>query len=234
MNSQEPPPAEKETRRNKAKPVERQGFWWLNVSPKIRSLSTWPVGAVQAYPLYSGSRRHDSPPFPDAKPGDLVIGYESAPVKQVVALAKVCAEPDGDTVSFEKLEGLSTPIDDSVLKECPELAGMEFFRSARGSLSPLTAEEYGLILDIIRQENPIQPPETLEELPLVGIRVLPPLRQNRFLFPFCKRLLHGVQLPLEGEHLRGKADLGSVIRQQGFDALIDFAEIAGHPVENPP
>ena len=161
-NSQEPPSAEKETRRNKAKPVERQGFWWLHVNPKIRSLSTWPVGAVQAYPLYSGSRQHGSPPFPDAKPGDLMIGYESAPVKQVVALAKVCAEPDGDTVSFEKLESLSTPIDDSALMECPELAGLEFFRSARGSLSPLTAEEYGLILDIIRQENPIQPSEAPE------------------------------------------------------------------------
>ena len=41
----------------------------------------------------------------------MVIGYESTPVKQIVAIFRVNAEQDGERIYFEKLEGLSSPID---------------------------------------------------------------------------------------------------------------------------
>ena len=40
--------------------------------------------------------------FLDAKTGDLVIGYESNPVKQIVALCRIIKENDGENLYFEK------------------------------------------------------------------------------------------------------------------------------------
>ena len=37
-----------------------------------------------------------------AKEGDLVIGYESHPVKQIVAILRISAEQDGEKIYFEK------------------------------------------------------------------------------------------------------------------------------------
>ncbi|WP_416876625.1 EVE domain-containing protein, partial [Kitasatospora sp. SC0581] len=93
--------------------------------------------------------------FLDAKAGDLIIGYESYPVKKVVALAKVIEESDGENLYFEKTEGLATPIDYATLKNCPELEKMEYFQNPQGSLFKLTKEEYDFIQDMIREENPI-------------------------------------------------------------------------------
>ena len=159
-NSQRTPEeAGREPRQKRDSPAENCGHWWLNANPKIWRLSDWPVGATQAYTLYSdgGHKRRIFQNFLDARAGYLVIGYESTPVKQIVALAKVCAEQNGEDIFFEKVEGLSAPIDYSALKDCPELAGMEFFRNPQGSLFKLTAEEYDFILDMIREENPIHP-----------------------------------------------------------------------------
>lgn len=154
----------KEPERKRDETAESRGHWWLNANPKIWSLSDWPVGATQDYTLYSdsGHKRRIFQNFLDAKTGDMVIGYESTPVKQIVALARVCAEQNGESIFFEKIEGLSAPIEYSALKDYPELAGMEFFQNPQGILFKLTAEEYDFLLDVIREENPIHPPEPLE------------------------------------------------------------------------
>lgn len=138
---------------------ENRSYWWLNANPKIWSFSNIAVGEVQAYTLYNdnGNKRRIFQNFLDAKAGDLVIGYESNPVKQIVALARVSTEQDGEKLYFEKVEGLASPIDYSTLKECPELEQMEYFQNAQGSLFKLTKGEYDFILDLIREENPITP-----------------------------------------------------------------------------
>lgn len=138
---------------------EKRSYWWLNANPKIWSFSNIAVGEVQAYTLYNdnGNKRRIFQNFLDAKAGDLVIGYESNPVKQIVALARVSTEQDGEKLYFEKVEGLASPIDYSTLKECPELEQMEYFQNAQGSLFKLTKGEYDFILDLIREENPITP-----------------------------------------------------------------------------
>ena len=87
-------------------------------------------------------------------PGDLVIGYESNPVKQIVALRPYKHKQDGEKLFFEKMEGLTFPIDYAALKECPELKRMEYFQNPQGSLFKLTQGEYDFIMDMIR-ENPI-------------------------------------------------------------------------------
>ncbi|MDO4846480.1 MAG: AAA family ATPase, partial [Oscillospiraceae bacterium] len=134
------------------------GYWWLNANPRIWSFSNIAVGEAQAYTLYNenGNKRHIFQNFLDAKAGDKIIGYESNPVKQIVALGRVSAEQDGKELFFEKTEGLSSPIDYAALKECPELEHMEYFQNPQGSLFKLTRGEYDCILDLIREENPAQ------------------------------------------------------------------------------
>ena len=133
-----------------------QHYWFLNANPKIWSMVSMPVGEVQDYTLYNdnGNKRRIFQNFLDAKVGDMVIGYESSPVKQVVALMRIKAEQDGEKIYFEKLEGLSSPIDFVRLKKCSELEKMEYFINPQGSLFKLTKGEYEFILDMIRDENP--------------------------------------------------------------------------------
>ena len=132
------------------------GYWWLNANPKIWSFSDIAVGEVQAYTLYNenGNKRRIFQNFLDAKAGDMIIGYESNPVKQIVAIGRVSAEQDGEKLFFEKVEGLTSPIDYATLRGCPELERMEYFQNPQGSLFKLTRGEFDFIFDVIREENP--------------------------------------------------------------------------------
>ncbi len=147
-----------------AETVDEKHYWWLNANPKIWSFADINIGGVQSYTLYNdnGNKRRIFQNFLDAKPGDLVIGYESNPVKQVVALARIAQENDGQNLYFEKVEGLSVPIDYATLKDIAELERMEYFQNPQGSLFKLTKGEYDLIMDIIREENPL--PENTDQL----------------------------------------------------------------------
>ena len=130
--------------------------WWLNANPKIWSFSDLSVGELQSYTLYNeaGNKRRIFQNFLDAKAGDNLIGYESNPVKQIVALGRITSEQDGQKIYFEKTEGLANPIDYATLKACSELEKMEFFQNPNGSLFKLTQGEYDFIIDLIREENP--------------------------------------------------------------------------------
>lgn len=139
------------------KSSEEHRYWWLNANPKIWSFSNLQTGHVQEYTLFNenGNKRRVFQNFLDARAGDLVIGYESNPVKQVVALAKVSAANDGKRICFEKTESLVNPINYRTLKECPELQQMEFFQNPNGTFFKLTKDEYEFIMDMIREENPL-------------------------------------------------------------------------------
>jgi len=133
------------------------GYWWLNANPKIWSFSEIGIGEIQSYTLYNdnGNKRRIFQNFLDAKTGDLVIGYESNPVKQIVALLKVAEENDGEKLSFEKIEDLVAPIDYAELRNYPELEDMEFFKNQKGSFFKLTKNEFDFIMDLIREQNPV-------------------------------------------------------------------------------
>lgn len=135
-----------------------QRYWLLNANPKIWSFSDIDVGEEQSYTLYNdnGHKRRIFQNFLDAKVGDVIIGYESTPVKQIVAIARVSAEQDGERICFRKVEGLASPIDYAMLRECTELEKMEYFSMQQGSLFKLTKKEYECIMDMIREENPVR------------------------------------------------------------------------------
>ena len=136
---------------------EAHGYWWLNANPKIWSFSDLAIGEQQSYTLYNdnGNKRRIFQNFLDAKAGDMVIGYESNPVKQIVAIGRISSEQDGEKIYFEKVEGLTSPIDYQTIKSFPELEKMEYFVNPQGSLFKLTKGEYEFIYDVIREENPI-------------------------------------------------------------------------------
>ncbi len=145
--------------------IDEARYWWLNANPKIWSFSSIAVGVQKSYTLMSdnGHKRRIFQNFLDAKAGDLMIGYESTPVKQIVAIAKISKEQDGKELYFEKIEGLVHPIDYQTLKDCPELENMEYFCQPQGSLFKLTKDEFDFIMDIIREENPVDPDSSNHE-----------------------------------------------------------------------
>ena len=132
-------------------------YWWLNANPKIWTFASIGVGEKQSYTLYNanGNKRRIFQNFLDARVGDIIVGYESNPVKQIVALGRITAEQDGEKLWFEKTEVLANPVSYAALKDITKLQDMEYFKNQQGSLFRLSQEEYDIILDTIREENPV-------------------------------------------------------------------------------
>ena len=130
-------------------------YWWLNASPKVWRMSEWKVGEEQDYTLFNpnGNKRRIFQNFVDASVGDVVICYETNPVKKITTIAKVSRANDGEKIWFQKTETLTDPVDFSVIKCIPELQQMEFLVNPNGSFFKLTEEEYNAIISIIRQNN---------------------------------------------------------------------------------
>lgn len=139
-------------------------YWWLVGNPKIWSIAKMQVGEEQEYTLYNdeGHKRKVFQYFVDAKEGDMVIGYESTPTKQIVGRLTISRSSDGHSVAFKNIEALPSPISLSTLKNTPELQQMEFLKSSQGSFFKLTEDEYDVIMDLIREDNPLPKGETKE------------------------------------------------------------------------
>lgn len=131
------------------------GYWWLNANPKYWSMTEWRVGEEQDYTLYNanGNKRRIFQNFINAKAGDPVICYESTPTKQILCLAEVSKNNDGERIYFKKLETLTNPIDLELFKDIPELQRMEYKVNPNGSFFKLTEEEYNTLMDIICDAN---------------------------------------------------------------------------------
>ena len=85
---------------------------------------------------------------------DKIILYESSPVKKILGLGYVSKNHDENNFYFKKSLVLSNPINVASIREREELRNMEFIRSPQGSLFKLTKDEFNIILNIIRSENP--------------------------------------------------------------------------------
>ncbi len=132
-------------------------YWWLNSNPNIWSFSDISIGEKQSFTFYNenGNKRRVFKNFQDIKKNDLLICYETHPIKAITAVSRVCDVIADERFTIEKLETLSAPIQYDYLKEYGDLGNMEFFINPYGTLLKLENAEYNLILDIIREENPI-------------------------------------------------------------------------------
>ena len=144
---------EKESNDNKTK-----HYWWLVASPKIWSFSNMKIGEEEDYSLYNenGNPRRMPQNFLDAKVGDIVFAYEASPVRQITGLAEISkSAEDGKHIYFKKIEAFNTTIDLSTIKEIPELNNMEFLKNPNGSLFKISKDESDILMDLIREENPL-------------------------------------------------------------------------------
>ena len=134
--------------------TQPRNYWWLNANPDQWSFSDIGIGGEVEYTLYnsSGHRRRIFQNFIDAKVGDPVIGYESTPVRQVVALCTVSQPSDGARIRFRKEQQLAVPLDIARLREAPELQSMEFFHQSRATLLKLSPAEYEFLLELIQDD----------------------------------------------------------------------------------
>lgn len=146
-------------------PKAPQNYWWLVANPKIWSAQELAVGGTIDYTLYSesGKKRKVFQNFLDARKGDFVVFYESSPTLQIVGLAVVERESDGQTIFFKKTEGLESGIALSEIKAVDELRNMQFLKNPQGSFYSLTADEYDYIEDLIREKNPVMPTKAVME-----------------------------------------------------------------------
>ena len=136
-----------------------QQYWFLNEkNPKMWSIVSMPVGEIRNETLFNENWNKCKivKDFIDIKVGDMVIGYESTPMKQIVTIFRVSAEQDGGRIYFEKLEECySSSIDFATLNAWFKLKKKEYFSITQGSLFKLTKTEYEFIIDLIHRENPV-------------------------------------------------------------------------------
>ena len=130
-------------------------YWWLNANPKIWKMSEWKVGEEQEYTLYNenGSKRRIFQNFLDAQEGQVVICYETNPVKKITNIATVSKAADGQRIAFRKIRTLSEPVSLATIKSVPELENLEVLSNSRGSFFKVTDKEYEAIMCLIRENN---------------------------------------------------------------------------------
>ncbi|MDD4697651.1 MAG: AAA family ATPase [Fermentimonas sp.] len=138
---------------------EPLNFWWLNANPKIWSISNHVEGQRQTYTTHNekGNKRRVYKYFEAVKPGDLIIGYESTPTKQIKAIYEITKgihnTSQGEEIEFELVEKLEIPVHWNELKNNPSLQKCEVFINNQGSLFKLTEEEYDIIRETIDNKN---------------------------------------------------------------------------------
>lgn len=146
---------------------DRQQYWFLKEkNPKMWSIVSMPIGEIQNETLFNenGNKCKIVKDFIDIKVGDMVIGYESTPVKQIVTIFRVSAEQDGERIYFDKLEeSYPSAIDFATLNAWFELKKKEYFSITQGSLFKLTKTEYEFIIDLIHRENSVLTDEKNED-----------------------------------------------------------------------
>lgn len=129
-------------------------YWWLVANPDSPNNGGWSFREFLHSREVSFSLMHRiRSNFNDAKVGDCVICYEAGSKhQQIVAVSHVCGK-DNENIFFEEDESLSVPIKYDALKNRPELNNMQF-KGQPGTLFKLTPDEYQVIDQIIRKENP--------------------------------------------------------------------------------
>jgi len=138
---------------------DAQNYWWLNANPGIWSINDLETDQKQTYTSRNekGNKRRIYKHFETAQPGDLMIGYESSPTKQIKAIlsiTKALHHSNGrEVIEFEMIEKLNVPVDWNDLLHNPALENCEVFRNNQGSLFRLTEEEFDVIREVIDNKN---------------------------------------------------------------------------------
>ncbi|GAF67619.1 unnamed protein product, partial [marine sediment metagenome] len=136
-------------------------YWWLNCNPKIWNIMDSKIGDRKTYTSVNekGNKRRVYKYFKEVKEDDIVIGYISTPVKEIVSISKITkglhdTSKEKRVIEFEKIEELKFHISFIELKSNPLLKNSEPIINNQGSLFKVTEEEYETIREIIDEKNP--------------------------------------------------------------------------------
>ena len=138
-------------------------FWWINANPTIWKISSTNEGDKQTYTTHNerGNKRRVYKYFESVQPGDLMIGYESTPTKQIKAIFEITksihqSADEGEVIEFMLMEKLDIPVHWNEVQNDPALDKCEVFINNQGSLFRLTEDEFDIIREIIDNKNIIQ------------------------------------------------------------------------------
>ena len=141
---------------NNSPTTEGHHYWWLTANSKIWSFSQISIGEEQHYTMRNerGNPRRIYSNFLAAQKGDIIVGYQSTPSKQIVALCQVSKDNDGENLYFTKMRDLETPVPLAVIKADPVLSSCEFCKNPNGSFFKLTEEEFSQIESYFEDDSP--------------------------------------------------------------------------------
>lgn len=152
---------ERKNKRDNGKPpiVNDKSYWWLNANPKIWDFNNLAIGSTEVYTAKNekGNKRRIYKYFEQVRPGDIVIGYITSSVKEIVAVCEITKgmkETKSKGFEFKKSKKLDKPITLKELQAMPELKNCEPIVSPTGSLFKLTTEEYEIIRKLIDGDPP--------------------------------------------------------------------------------
>jgi 5-methylcytosine-specific restriction protein B len=138
-------------------------YWWINANPSIWKIGSYNAGDKQTYTTHNekGNKRRIYKYFESVQSGDLMIGYESTPTKQIKAIFEITksiheSANEGEVIEFMLLEKLDIPVHWNEVQSDPALSNCEVFVNNQGSLFRLTEEEFDIIREIIDNKNIIQ------------------------------------------------------------------------------
>jgi 5-methylcytosine-specific restriction enzyme B len=139
--------------------------FWLNCAPAVWRVSEYPVGTEETFTTHNdkGNKRQVYACFAAAKPGDLVIGYETTPVQKVTTLLVITqgihVEDEGECIRLKIVEQLEQARSLQELRVIPSLTDCDPVKGERrGSLFQLTQTEYDSILG----KSPVEDVEVSE------------------------------------------------------------------------
>ena len=155
-------------------PVEAGSrHFWLNCAPDVWRVSEFPVGTEETFTTHNekGNKRQVYSCFLAAKPGDLVIGYETTPVQKVTSLLEITQGVheevgEGECIRLKIVEQLDEFHSLQELRDIPALADCDPVKGERrGSLFQLTKAEYDAILGkSLIEDVEVPEPEQVKEV----------------------------------------------------------------------
>ncbi len=140
-------------------------YLWLNCNPSLWRVSDCAIGTRETYTTHNeaGNKRRIYERFRAAQPGDLVLGYETSPVRRVTSKLKITRavhqREEGESIEFEVVGHFERQPEWDDLRAHSDLQDCEPLKNNQGSLFSLTEGEYNAILDLAVDGPEPPPPE---------------------------------------------------------------------------
>lgn len=130
-------------------------YWWLNANPKEWRYTNVDLGVEFKYTVTSesGAKRRIARYFTEARPGDVVVCYQTTPYQEVVGMAVVSSAANEKDIGFTQFVRFSNPVSRDTLQRTPALASMESLKNNQASLLKVTPDEYAAIVRLVLAEE---------------------------------------------------------------------------------